>query len=57
MGSEARRRGAYGGDYLWVGLRLRAPVERRMAKDIIKLGLEKATKRSGAVAENSFPIR
>jgi hypothetical protein len=44
MGSAARRRGAYGGEYLWAGLRLRAQGERRKTKDLVKLEQENTTK-------------
>jgi hypothetical protein len=43
MGSVARRRGAYGGEYLRAGLRLHAlEVEENWAKYLVKLG-QKAT--------------
>jgi hypothetical protein len=54
MGSAARRRGAYGGEYLRAGLRLRAQGERRLAKSLVKLGQKGATKSSGAAAKNYF---
>jgi hypothetical protein len=44
MGSAARRRGAYGGEYLRVGLRLLARGGRRKTKDLVKLGQENTTK-------------
>jgi hypothetical protein len=44
MGSAARRRGAYGGEYLRAGLRLRARGGRRKAEDLVKLGQENTTK-------------
>jgi hypothetical protein len=44
MGSAARWRGAYGGEYLWAELRLRARGGRRLAKDLVKLGQENTTK-------------
>jgi hypothetical protein len=37
MGSAARRCGAYGGEYLWAGLRLCARGGKRKAKDLVKL--------------------
>jgi hypothetical protein len=43
MGSVARWRGAYGGEYLRAGLRLRARGGRRKAKDLVKLGQKRAT--------------
>jgi hypothetical protein len=46
MGSAARRCGAYGGEYLRAGLRLRARDGRRKAKDLVKLGLEKAIEKT-----------
>jgi hypothetical protein len=49
MGSAARQCGAYGGEYLRAGLRLRARGGRRKAKDLVKLGLENTIKvRDGA---------
>jgi hypothetical protein len=44
MRSAARRRGAYGGEYLRAGLRLRAQGGRKQAKDLVKLGQENTTK-------------
>jgi hypothetical protein len=44
MRSAARRRGAYGGEYLWAGLRLRARGGRRKTKKLIKLEQENTTK-------------
>jgi hypothetical protein len=44
MGSVARRRGAYGGEYLRAGLRLRAQGRRRKAEDLVKPGQENTTK-------------
>jgi hypothetical protein len=44
MRSAARRRGAYGVEYLWSGLRLRAQGGRRKAKDLVKLEQENTTK-------------
>jgi hypothetical protein len=43
MGSAARRSGAYGGEYLRAGLRLRARGGRKEAKDLVKLGQKGAT--------------
>jgi hypothetical protein len=49
MRSAARRRGAYGGEYLQAGLRLRARGGRRKTKDLVKLEQENTTKdRDGA---------
>jgi hypothetical protein len=49
MGSAARRRGTYGGEYLRVGLRLGARGGRIKAEDLVKLGQENTTKdRDGA---------
>jgi hypothetical protein len=44
MGSAARRRGAYGGEYLRARLRLRARGGRKKAKDLVKLEQENTTK-------------
>jgi hypothetical protein len=44
MGLAARRRGAYGGENLRAGLRLRARGGRRKAKDLVKLEQENITK-------------
>jgi hypothetical protein len=44
MGSAARRRGAYGVEYMRAGLRLRAQGGRRLAKDLVKLEQENTTK-------------
>jgi hypothetical protein len=44
MGSAARRRGAYGGEYLRAGLHLCARGERRIGKDLVKLGQENTIK-------------
>jgi hypothetical protein len=44
MGSAARRRGAYGGEYLRAGLRLRVRGGKRLAKELVKLGQENNTK-------------
>jgi hypothetical protein len=44
MGSVARRRGAYGGEYLRAGLRLRARGGRRKTKELVKLEQENTTK-------------
>jgi hypothetical protein len=46
MGSATRRRGAYGGEYLRAGLRLRVRGERRLAKELVKLGLKRLQKSS-----------
>jgi hypothetical protein len=43
MGSAARQHGAYGGEYLRVGLRLCERGGRRLAKDLVKLGEKGAT--------------
>jgi hypothetical protein len=44
MGSVARRRGAYSGEYLRAGLRLRVQGGRRKAKDLVKLEQKNTTK-------------
>jgi hypothetical protein len=44
MGLAARRRGAYGGEYLWAELRLRARGKKRLAKELVKLEQNGATK-------------
>jgi hypothetical protein len=44
MRSAARWHGAYGGEYMRAGLRLRARGGRRNAKDLVKLGQENTTK-------------
>jgi hypothetical protein len=44
MRSASRQRGAYGGEYLRAGLRLCARGERRIGKDLVKLGQENTTK-------------
>jgi hypothetical protein len=43
MGSVARWRGAYGGEYMRAGLCLHARGGRRLTKELVKLGLEKTT--------------
>jgi hypothetical protein len=43
-GTAAQRRGAYGGEYLRAGLRLRARGARRLTKDLVKLEQENTTK-------------
>jgi hypothetical protein len=43
MGSAARWRGAYGGEYLRAGLRLRVRGGRRHVKYLVKLGQKGAT--------------
>jgi hypothetical protein len=43
MGSAARLRGAYGGEYLRAGLRLRARGGTKQAKDLVKLRQKGAT--------------
>jgi hypothetical protein len=45
MGSAARRCGAYGGEYLWEGLRLRARGRRKRQKKLVKLGRKKNYRR------------
>jgi hypothetical protein len=45
MGLAARRRGAYGEEYLRAGLHLHTRGGRRKAKDLVKLGQENTTKR------------
>jgi hypothetical protein len=44
MGSVARWCGAYSGEYMRAGLRLRARGGRRKAKDLVKLEQENTTK-------------
>jgi hypothetical protein len=43
MGSIARRRGAYGGEYLRAELRLHTRGGRRKAKELVKLEQKRAT--------------
>jgi hypothetical protein len=56
MGSAARRRGAYGGEYLRAGLRLCARGGRRKAKDLVKLGQENTTKGRDNAGWNNFSV-
>jgi hypothetical protein len=57
MGSAARRHGAYGGEYMRTGLRLRARGGRRYAKYLVKLGQENTTKAETAPTKTIFSIR
>jgi hypothetical protein len=53
MGSAARRHGAYGGEYLRAGLRVRNRGGRRQAKDLVKLGQKGATYETTAADQKS----
>jgi hypothetical protein len=54
MGSAARRRGAYGGEYLRAELRLHAQGGRRIGKNLVKLGQENTTKDKDDADRNNF---
>jgi hypothetical protein len=56
MDLAARRRGAYGGEYLRAELHLHARGGRRKAKDQVKLEQENTTKSRNSIGRNS-PIR
>jgi hypothetical protein len=53
MGSAARRHGAYGGEYMRAGLRLRARLK-KIGKILVKLGLEDTSKRGIAAAADQI---
>jgi hypothetical protein len=58
MGSAARRRGAYGGEYLRAEFRVRARGGRRLDKKLVKLGQKGATgdnRQRPAIDQKSTP--
>jgi hypothetical protein len=58
MGSAARRRGAYGGEYMRAGLRLRTRGGRRLGKRTSQTRARKDyTRDSSVAAENNFRLR
>jgi hypothetical protein len=52
MGSAARRRDAYGGEYMRAELRLRAQGGRKEAKGLVKLGQIRGIRKDGVAEQN-----